>query len=306
MHMRNQSPLFSAWALAAAAAWVCAPAAAAAGHRPGAAAGDASPDKLLEVARHALRQAEDGRLGELWAVSSVVLRSRVPRSEFVETTRTALKERGEIKAREWAQIRQVLYAESSPSVPAGRYANVEFSIRQANGATAVERVSLSCEGGRWYFLGYVTSVRPGEGIDAAAGTSTVSAADVRQPEVAPPSAPAASREVDEVEAAVRGWAAAWSARNMQDYLAAYAPDFTPGNGQDRRTWEALRRARIERKSSIQVAVEDMTIQLSGAAATATFTQNYSAGRFREQGRKTLRLQRSGTQWLIREESMGQE
>lgn len=307
MYMRNLSPLLHAWAFAAATASAWVPLAAAAEPRAGAAARDGSPDKLLEIARHALRQAEEDRLGELWAGSSDVLRSRVPRSEFVETTRNALKERGGIKAREWVQVRQVLYSESSHSVPAGRYANVEFSILQANGMAGVERVSLSYEGGRWHFLGYVTSLRPGEGAETAAGTSTAAVADAHRQGAAPAlPEPAVPRAKGEVETAVRTWAAAWSARNLQDYLAAYAPDFTPANGQDRRTWEALRRARIERKSSIRVAVEDLTIDLSGAAATATFTQNYSAGKFRERGRKILRMQRFGTQWLIREEFMAQE
>ena len=305
--MRNLLPLLSAWAVAAATVSVCVPLAAVAGHRSGVAEVDASPGKLLEIAREALRQVEEDRLGELWGASSNVLRSRVPRAEFVESTRKALKERGRVKAREWAQIRQVMYSESGQAVPAGRYANVEFSILQVNGTAGVERISLSYEGGRWHFLGYVMSRRSGEEAEAVAGTSAAAVADARRPEASPPSEPVAAPEEEvEVEAAVRAWAAAWSARNVKDYLAAYAPDFDPGNGWDRRAWEAMRRERIKDKPSIRVVVDNVVIHLSGSAATATFTQNYSAGRLRESGRKTLRLRRFGAKWLIRGESMGRE
>lgn len=132
---------------------------------------------------------------------------------------------------------------------------------------------------------------------------------------APPAAPAmqaapASVAVDpaagirEVEAAVRAWAAAWSARDVARYLAAYAPDFAPPRGQDRKAWEADRRARIEDKAVINVGIESLVISVQGQSATATFEQTYSADKLREKGRKTLELQRVGNRWLIRKESAG--
>lgn len=129
---------------------------------------------------------------------------------------------------------------------------------------------------------------------------------------AAPAAPAATEAalpaptvgIAEVEAAVRAWAAAWSARDADRYLAAYAPDFTPPRNQDRKRWETDRRARIADKSSISVGIEDLVISINGQAASARFKQVYRADKVKETGRKTLELQRVGNQWLIRKESAG--
>jgi ketosteroid isomerase-like protein len=120
---------------------------------------------------------------------------------------------------------------------------------------------------------------------------------------APPSPPAATG-IAEVEAAVRAWAAAWSARDADRYLAAYAPDFTPPRNKDRKRWETDRRARIANKSSISVGIEDLVISVNGQSASARFKQVYRADKLKETGRKTLELQRVGNQWLIRKESAG--
>ena len=51
-------------------------------------------------------------------------------------------------------------------------------------------------------------------------------------------------------AAVQAWAKAWASKNMQGYLGAYAPSFTPPAGQSRSEWQAERRARIVPRSRI--------------------------------------------------------
>lgn len=147
------------------------------------------------------------------------------------------------------------------------------------------------------------------GILLATAAATVSPAAGAAPgaEAAPapastPADPAAS--IREVEAAVRAWAAAWSARDVARYLAAYAPDFTPPRGQDRKAWEADRRARITDKAAISVSIDSLVISVQGQAASASFQQTYSADKLREKSRKTLELQRVGEQWLIRKESAG--
>ncbi len=110
--------------------------------------------------------------------------------------------------------------------------------------------------------------------------------------------------IAEVETAVRAWAAAWSARDVPRYLAAYASDFTPPRGQDRALWEAERRARITDKAAISVGIDSLVISIRGTSANVTFQQTYSADRLREKSRKTLELQRVGNRWLIRRESAG--
>lgn len=125
---------------------------------------------------------------------------------------------------------------------------------------------------------------------------------------APATAPAVAvnpvASLAEVETAVRAWAAAWSARDVERYLAAYAPDFTPARGQTRERWEADRRARITGKSRISVGIEGLVISIQGTSASAQFRQVYRADALTETDRKTLELQRVGPRWLIRKESAG--
>lgn len=108
----------------------------------------------------------------------------------------------------------------------------------------------------------------------------------------------------EVESAVRGWAAAWASQDMERYLGAYGPEFNPGGGQSRKSWEEERRARIVDKSSISVNLENLAINVNGQTATAKFRQIYRADNLNISSRKTLELQRSGNQWQIRKESVG--
>ncbi len=108
----------------------------------------------------------------------------------------------------------------------------------------------------------------------------------------------------EVEAAVRAWAAAWSAKDIGGYLAAYGKDFdTPGK-QSRKAWEDDRRARIMGKSRISVKLNDLAISVNGNKATARFRQDYSADTLSVSSRKTLKLVKAGERWAIVKESTG--
>jgi len=124
------------------------------------------------------------------------------------------------------------------------------------------------------------------------------------PSTSAPSAAAAPGASAEVESAVRGWAAAWAAQDMDRYLAAYGSEFNPGGGQSRKSWEEERRARIVGKSSISVNIENLLVNVNGQTATAKFRQIYRADNLNISSRKTLELQRSGNQWHIRKESVG--
>ena len=133
----------------------------------------------------------------------------------------------------------------------------------------------------------------------------------KAPEASMPSASASAAaaaatpgSMAEVESAVRGWAAAWAAQDMDRYLAAYGPEFNPGGGQSRKSWEEERRARIVGKSSISVNLENVAINVNGQTATAKFRQIYRADNLNISSRKTLELHRSGNQWQIRKESVG--
>ena len=101
---------------------------------------------------------------------------------------------------------------------------------------------------------------------------------------------------------MRNWAQAWSRKDMDDYFAAYTPDFS--GGKSRRAWEQERRARITGKKKIAVRVSDLAVSVQGDRATARFRQDYDADGLDISSRKTLHLVRRGNAWLIEKESVG--
>jgi tetratricopeptide (TPR) repeat protein len=101
----------------------------------------------------------------------------------------------------------------------------------------------------------------------------------------------------EIEAALTRWAQAWSARDVDAYLAAYSPDFT-ADGMTRADWEAQRRTRITAPKTIEVKLSDLKIEQQGTTASATFRQAYRSDRLSSTTNKTLKLALQNGQWRI--------
>lgn len=106
----------------------------------------------------------------------------------------------------------------------------------------------------------------------------------------------------EVESAVREWAAAWSAKDVDGYLGAYSRSFD--GGKTRKAWEQERRDRIVSKRSISVKLSDINVTVNGDKATARFRQEYKADSLDISSGKRLDLVRSGGNWVIVKESTG--
>lgn len=107
--------------------------------------------------------------------------------------------------------------------------------------------------------------------------------------------PAATNK--DVEAAVTRWAQAWSARDIDTYLAAYASNFTT-DGLTHAEWEAQRRARITAAAMINVKISNLKIEQQGDTASATFNQSYRSDRHQSTVKKTLKLALQNGQWRI--------
>lgn len=117
--------------------------------------------------------------------------------------------------------------------------------------------------------------------------------------------PAASGDAKaDVAAAVEGWARAWSAKDVKGYLAHYAPDFEVPNGESRGAWEKQRTERIERPKSIDVDVKIVSTKIEGDEATVKMRQSYRSDTFKGNSNKTLKLEKSGDRWLIKQERVG--
>lgn len=106
---------------------------------------------------------------------------------------------------------------------------------------------------------------------------------------------------DQVLLAIARWTAAWSLRQVDRYLAAYAPDFQLPPGESRQRWEQQRRARITEKAWIDIKLRDPEIVIDGDIAKARFVQDYRSDKKEELVIKTLTLVKSGATWLIRQE-----
>jgi tetratricopeptide (TPR) repeat protein len=121
----------------------------------------------------------------------------------------------------------------------------------------------------------------------------------------PAEKPAASGNAEVLET-VNGWAKAWSAKNVDAYLAFYGKDFKTPGGEARADWEKGRRVRISAPKSIAVTVETPKVSLSGdGQASVTFRQGYRSDVIKATSTtKTLVLAKSDGRWLIQQERVG--
>ncbi|MDO8810820.1 MAG: outer membrane protein assembly factor BamE [Gallionella sp.] len=133
---------------------------------------------------------------------------------------------------------------------------------------------------------------------------TVETAPVIEKQATEPTAskPAVKVEPEaDVLKSVQGWAAAWSAKNARDYLAAYAVEFKP-DGMSREAWETQRFDRISKPKAIEVALSDINVSMEDDNhATVSFTQDYRSDNYRDRVEKTLQLVNQSGHWLIAEE-----
>jgi tetratricopeptide (TPR) repeat protein len=108
----------------------------------------------------------------------------------------------------------------------------------------------------------------------------------------------------EVAAAIADWARAWSGKDVKGYLAHYAPDFELPAGESRANWEKQREERISRPKSIDVQAKVLATQVNGSEATVKIRQSYRSDTLKSHTTKTLRLEKSGERWLIKQERTG--
>lgn len=133
-------------------------------------------------------------------------------------------------------------------------------------------------------------------VAAAPKTATLATPSETRPQAAAKPAQAAS-----VEAAVNSWAQAWSQRDVDAYLGAYASDYR-ADGLTRAAWEAQRRARIRAPKHIDVQLSDLKVEQEGDTASATFRQAYRSDRLSSTVTKTLKLALQNGQWRIVDET----
>lgn len=138
---------------------------------------------------------------------------------------------------------------------------------------------------------------------AAAPSTPAAPAEPQKPSAAATPAPAAD-STKEVLSAVRGWAKAWSSKDVEDYLSYYSRDFATPAGESWDSWAATRRDRLSKPKSIEVSVESPKVSFDGASrVVVTFKQNYRSDMLRSTGEKKLTMVKATDRWLIVQEQI---
>jgi tetratricopeptide (TPR) repeat protein len=117
-----------------------------------------------------------------------------------------------------------------------------------------------------------------------------------------PEVKSAGGDSDDVLNMVRAWAAAWTQKDVDGYLAFYAKDFKTPKAEPRATWESARKQRITAPKTIEVSVDAPKVTLAdNGTATVSFRQHYRSDHLKTSSSKTLVLVKSDGKWLIQQE-----
>ncbi len=210
---------------------------------------------------------------------------------------TAYENLGDVYAKLASQAYSKALQIDTRSAVAPKLAMIRDLFPKERGSAAVAALT----GGAAATPAPAPAVRPTTPAVTPAPTPAVKPATPPAPTPAPAEPKSDARE-REVEAAVREWAAAWSAKDVDAYFAAYTRSFD--GGKTRKAWEQERRDRIVGKRSISVKLSAMNVTVNGDKATARFRQEYKADSLDISSGKRLDLVRSGGNWLIVKESTG--
>jgi tetratricopeptide (TPR) repeat protein len=102
-------------------------------------------------------------------------------------------------------------------------------------------------------------------------------------------------------ATLERWAMAWSAQDVDGYLAAYDEGFDPGDGLTRAVWAEQRRDRLGRPAWIKVELSDFEVDTAASSVVVLAKQHYSSNTYADRTLKRFELVERDGRWLIRAE-----
>ncbi len=148
----------------------------------------------------------------------------------------------------------------------------------------------------------VAEVQPAVAAPAAPSVETakaVAAPSVQTVASSPSVQPSSSAVPPALAEALEAWRSAWVQRDVDRYLAIYAPDKAPSGSGDRKVWEENRRALISRASQVWIDVSGVEVtQNEPTRATTVFKQSYRSATYQDVVSKTLRWELVDGRWLI--------
>ena len=105
-----------------------------------------------------------------------------------------------------------------------------------------------------------------------------------------------------VASTIDEWAKAWSAQDVEKYVAFYGKDFTPPKKLSRAAWQAQRKLRLAKPGFIKIKISNLKIIMLGDDhAQANFRQGYQSDTYQDDVGKELILKKVADKWLISEE-----
>jgi len=104
--------------------------------------------------------------------------------------------------------------------------------------------------------------------------------------------------------AIEAWRAAWSAKNVRNYLAAYHGSFIPANNQSLSAWRSARTRSLQAPRFIEVFITDVQLlPIDAETVRVQFNQRYRSDRFQDDVVKVLLLKHQEGQWKIIQETV---
>lgn len=101
---------------------------------------------------------------------------------------------------------------------------------------------------------------------------------------------------------VHQWQSAWQTKQVDAYLAYYAPDYAP-KGMSHTEWQEQRRQRLTQANFIKLTLTQVKVELIDATnARVRFHQDYVSDKLSQRVRKTLDVKLINQQWLITAET----
>lgn len=152
----------------------------------------------------------------------------------------------------------------------------------------------------------VTAVPEPETITIPVKTEPVTAktqakVTVQNPDKADVEEAIAQNRID-VDSSLKNWVNAWSAQDVDTYLATYAQEFIPPQRLSRSEWEKDRRIRLRKPGFIKITLSNVKINLHGKDyAEIKFTQAYQSNTYSDKVKKELLMRKIADKWLITQE-----
>lgn len=108
---------------------------------------------------------------------------------------------------------------------------------------------------------------------------------------------------DELRETIDLWGAAWSDKNVPQYLSNYSEDFQIPGKLNRKEWEKLRHTRLNRPRHISLDVDYEKFEfVETNVVDVYFVQSYKSNTFSDVANKVLRLRKEDHAWKILSEN----